>query len=43
MFLAAHFLERADIKDIIKQLILTMVNIEEKKAILVQVKKAFEF
>ena len=42
MFLAAHFLERADIESITKQSILTIVNVEEKKAIFVQVKSILD-
>ena len=42
MFLAAHFLEQTGEKDTTKQSILTMVKLEEKKTVLIQIKKAFE-
>ena len=38
MFLAAYFLERSDIEGITMQLTSTIVNVEEKKEILIQVK-----
>ena len=42
MFLAVHFMEKAGLPDTTKQSILTMAKVEERNAVLTQIKKAFK-